>query len=50
MAEDEKNQSAEGGTQDVEEAMSEVSEDTLKVPDEAEAEPANVEGSDAQLP
>lgn len=33
---------------DVEEAMIDATEDTVKVPDQAEAEPANVEGSEAQ--
>jgi hypothetical protein len=33
---------------DVEEAMIEATEDTVKVPDQAEAEPANVEGSEAK--
>lgn len=35
---------------EVDDAMSEATSDTAKVPDEAEAEPANVEGSDAQRP
>ena len=35
---------------EVEDAMSEASNETAKVPDEDEAEPANVEGSEAQRP
>jgi len=49
MAEkDQKDQST--GLDEVEDAMSEASSETAKVPNEEEAEPANVEGSEAKRP
>ncbi len=34
----------------VDDAVADATSDTVKIPDEEEAEPANVEGSDAQRP
>jgi hypothetical protein len=38
------------GLDEVDDAMSEATGDTAKVPNEEEAEPANTEGSEAQRP
>ncbi|CAA9493498.1 MAG: hypothetical protein AVDCRST_MAG69-1479 [uncultured Solirubrobacteraceae bacterium] len=35
---------------EVDEAVADATSDTVKLPNEAESEPANVEGSEAQLP
>lgn len=36
--------------EEVDDAVADASGDVVKIPDEAESEPANVEGSDAKLP
>ena len=34
----------------LDDAVTDATSDTVKIPDEEESQPANVEGSDAQLP
>ena len=48
MADDKKqDQSTE---EQVDDAVADATSDTVKIPDEEESQPANVEGSEAQLP
>lgn len=48
MADDK--QQGKPGEDEVDDAVADATSDTVKIPDENESEPANVEGSEAQLP
>lgn len=48
MADDK--QQGKPGEDEVDEAVADATSDTVKIPDENESAPANVEGSEAQLP
>ena len=48
MADDK--QQNQGADEDVDDAVADATSDTVKIPDEDESQPANVEGSDAKLP
>ena len=48
MADDK--QQNEASEEEVDDAVADATSDTVKIPDEEESQPANVEGSDAKLP
>jgi hypothetical protein len=48
MADDK--QQNEAPEEEVDDAVADATSDTVKIPDEEESQPANVEGSDAKLP
>ncbi len=48
MADDKQQDQSTG--EELDDAIADATSDTVKLPDEEESKPANVEGSDAQLP